>query len=239
LIRAVFFDLGDTLIAEESMPGKHLWEVTALQKLPHLDEVLAELKQRGYKLGVITNTVTSREEHVRLALRKIDCEKYFDVIVTSVDVGCNKPDKKIFLTALKMLGVKPKEALMVGNRITADIAGGNQLGMTTVLLKWNKRYLEKITSPKEQPTHVIKSLKELPKLVAKAKKNLPKNQPSKQSLDKMTPEEKLNMAISMTDTVVQICAEGVKSQNPNISEDELIEKVRERMMDQKRRHHEV
>ena len=239
MIRAVFFDLGDTLIAEESMPGKHLWEATALQKLPHLDEVLAELKQRGYKLGVITNTVTSREEHVRIALRKIDCEKYFDVIVTSVDVGCNKPDKKIFLTALKMLGVKPKEALMVGNRITADIAGGNQLGMTTVLLKWNKRYPEKITSPKEQPTHVIKSLKELPKLVAKAKKNSPKNQPSKQSLDKLTPEEKLNMAISMTDTVVQICAEGVKSQNPNISEDELIEKVRERMMDQKRRHHEV
>ena len=56
---------------------------------------------------------------------------------------------------------------------------------------------------------------------------------------KLKPEEKVNLAINMTDTVVQICAEGVKSKNPNISEKELIEKVRERMMDQKRRHYEV
>jgi len=75
---------------------------------------LTELKRRGYKLGVITNTVTSREEHVRLALRKIDVEKYFDVIVTSVDVGFNKPDERIFLTALKALNVRPEESVMVG-----------------------------------------------------------------------------------------------------------------------------
>lgn len=149
------------------MPGKHLWEATALKKLPHLDKVLAELKQRGYKLGVITNTVTSREEHVRIALRKIDCEKYFGAVVTSVDVGCNKPEKKIFSIALKRLGVKPKEAMMVGDRIKTDIAGGNRIGMKTVLFKWNKRYPEKITSQEEKPTYVIKSLKELIKLVAK------------------------------------------------------------------------
>jgi putative hydrolase of the HAD superfamily len=165
LIRAVFFDLGDTLIAEESMPGKHLWEAASLQKLPHLDEVLAQLKQRGYKLGVITNTVTSREEHVRIALRKIGCEKYFDVVVTSVDMGCNKPDEKIFSTALKRLGVKPKEAVMVGDRIATDIAGGNRIGMKTVLFKWNKRYPEEIDSPEEQPTSTIKSLRELPEIL--------------------------------------------------------------------------
>jgi HAD superfamily hydrolase (TIGR01662 family) len=238
LIRAVFFDLGDTLIVEESMPGKHLWEAEALQKLPHLDEVLAELKRRGYKLGIITNTVTSREEHVRIALRRIDCEKYFDVVITSVDMGCNKPEKKIFLTALKRLGVKPEEAIMVGDRIKTDIAGGNRIGMKTILLKWNQRYPEKIASPEEHPTHIIKSLEELPKLVTKTHKN-PKRQASKQELDMLTPEEKVNMTVNMTNAVVQICAAGVKSQNPNISENELIEKVRERMMDQKRRHYEV
>ena len=152
------------------MPGKHLWEATALQKLPHLDEVLAELKQRGCKLGVITNTVTSREEHVRMALRKIDCEKYFDIIVTSVDIGCNKPDKKIFLTALKALGVKPSEAVMVGNRISADIAGGNKIGMKTILLKWNQRYPEEITLLEEQPTCTINSLKELPQILTELEK---------------------------------------------------------------------
>jgi len=169
LIRAVFFDLGDTLVAEESVGRKHLWEVT-LQKLPYLDEVLTELKKRGYKLGVITNTVTSREEHVRMALQKIDIEKYFDVIVTSVDVGFNKPDPEIFQTALKALNVKPEEAVMVGNRINADILGGNHIGMKTILYRWNERYPEKITSPEEQPTRTINSLKELPHVLAEIQK---------------------------------------------------------------------
>lgn len=161
MIRAAFFDLGDTLVAEEDIEGKHLWEAT-LTKLPHLDEVLTELKRKGFKLGIITNTVTSREEHVRMALRKIDVEKYFDVIVTSVDVGHEKPDERIFITALRKLRVKPKEAIMVGNRISADIVGGNRMGMKTILFKWNQRYPEKVTSPEEQPTRTIRSLNELP-----------------------------------------------------------------------------
>jgi len=165
LIRAVIFDLGDTLVAEESATGKHLWEVT-LKKLPYLDEVLTELKRRGYKLGVLTNTVTSREEHVRMALRKIDIEKYFDVILTSVDVGSNKPDERIFQATLKAVNVKPEEAVMVGNRISSDIVGGNRIGMKTILYKWNERYLNEITTPEEQPTRTINSLKELPLVLA-------------------------------------------------------------------------
>lgn len=160
MIRAIFFDLGDTLVAEEPIGNKHLADVI-LTKLPYLDEVLAELKRKGYKLGIITNTVTSREEHVRTALRKIDVEKYFDVILTSVDVGHEKPDERIFMTALRSLKVKTHEAIMVGNRVDTDIVGGNRMGMKTVLLKWNKRYNERITSDEEKPAHTINSLREL------------------------------------------------------------------------------
>lgn len=161
LIRVILFDLGDTLVAEENIGNKHLWEVT-LTKLPYLDEVLTELKRKGFKLGIITNTVTSREEHVRMALNKIGLEEYFDVILTSVDVGHEKPDERIFLTALRKFRVKPKEAIMVGNRVSTDIVGGNRMNMKTVLLKWNKRYPERIVSPEEHPSRVIGSLKELP-----------------------------------------------------------------------------
>jgi putative hydrolase of the HAD superfamily len=152
--------LGDTLVAEEPIGNKHLADVT-LSKLPYLDEVLTELKRKGYKLGIITNTVTSREEHVRMALKKIDAEKYFDVILTSIDVGHEKPDERIFMTALTALRIKPHEAMMVGDRISTDIVGGNRMGMKTVLLKWNKRYHERITSDEEKPAHTIKSLREL------------------------------------------------------------------------------
>lgn len=42
-------------------------------------------------------------------------------------------------------------------------------------------------------------------------------------------EVKVNMAIDMTEACVRICAEGIKAQNPNITEKELIEKLRERL----------
>lgn len=169
MIKAVFFDLGDTLIAEEDVAGRHLWEVT-LKKLPHTDDVLRQLK-RKYKLGLITNTITSTEEHVRKALQRIGIEQFFDVILTSVDFGLEKPDPQIFIKALKTVNVKPEEAVMVGNRISTDILGGNKAGMKTILFRWNQRYPEKAGSQLEQATRTIKSLKELPRILSELNKD--------------------------------------------------------------------
>lgn len=163
-VSVIFFDLGDTLICEQGLNGKSLLEAE-LEKLPYLDEVLDELKEKGYKLGIITNTVVSREEHVREALIRIGVERYFDVVVTSVDVGHDKPDVRIFLEALSRIGVRPQEAIMVGNRISKDIVGGNRAGMKTVLFKWNERYPENTVSPDEMPNYIISSLKELPTIL--------------------------------------------------------------------------
>jgi len=55
---------------------------------------------------------------------------------------------------------------------------------------------------------------------------LPKN--------RLTPSEKVNMAISMTDLGVRVCADGVRGQNPGITDEELIERLRERFMFAKR-----
>jgi hypothetical protein len=47
-------------------------------------------------------------------------------------------------------------------------------------------------------------------------------------LGRLPPERKVELAIGMSDAVVRICAEGIRAQNPNISEEELVEKLRER-----------
>ena len=52
---------------------------------------------------------------------------------------------------------------------------------------------------------------------------------------RLKPEVKVNMAIGMSDVCVRVCADGVRNQNPGISEEELIERVRERLMFGKRR----
>ncbi|MEM2936506.1 MAG: hypothetical protein QW231_04955 [Candidatus Bathyarchaeia archaeon] len=55
------------------------------------------------------------------------------------------------------------------------------------------------------------------------------------SAGELKPEEKVNLAIAMTDVCVRVCADAVSDQNPGINEVELIERVRERITYSKRR----
>lgn len=165
--KAILFDLGDTLLVEE--PGlsgkKHIWEID-FKRVPGAEEVLRELRPR-YKLAVVTNTVTSREPQVRLALRRAGIEEYFDAVVTSVDVGANKPESAPFLEALRRLGALPYEAIMVGNRLDTDILGAKRLGMKAVLLRREGLIEDKKEprSPEEAPDYVIDSLRKLPEIL--------------------------------------------------------------------------
>jgi len=47
---------------------------------------------------------------------------------------------------------------------------------------------------------------------------------------KLKPEERVDLAVNMSDVCIRVCAEGVRAQYPNISEEKLIELVRERLM---------
>jgi hypothetical protein len=49
-------------------------------------------------------------------------------------------------------------------------------------------------------------------------------------LGHLKPEQKVIIAMDMTDGCVQICADGIKQQFPGISEAELIERIRERLL---------
>jgi len=48
-------------------------------------------------------------------------------------------------------------------------------------------------------------------------------------------EEQVDLAVSMSDVCIRVCADGVRDENPSISEEELIERVRERLMFDRRR----
>jgi hypothetical protein len=48
-------------------------------------------------------------------------------------------------------------------------------------------------------------------------------------LGRLKPNEKVAIAIDLTDACIRICADGIRTQNPGISEAELVEKLRERL----------
>ena len=135
----------------------------SVETLPNAHEVLEFLTDR-YKLAIICNTSASGER-IREILRSTDIDRFFDLVVVSSEVGLRKPDEGIFRIALENLDLQPDEVVMVGNRVSADILGGNGVGMKTVLIKWNDRYLEKVTCELERPTYTIKSLRELISIV--------------------------------------------------------------------------
>lgn len=58
-------------------------------------------------------------------------------------------------------------------------------------------------------------------------------------MEKLKPEEKVNLAIGMTDVCVRVCADAVRDRYRTIKEEELVERVRERLMYGKLRGREV
>ncbi|KPV61958.1 MAG: putative HAD-hydrolase [Candidatus Bathyarchaeota archaeon BA1] len=159
MIKAIFFDLGDTLIKEEAFLAEEKVETVL-----YVHEVLESLMGK-YKLAVICDTDASGEE-VDALMKEAGIRQYFDTVVVSSEVGVAKPHERIFWVALRQLNLQPQEVIMVGNRISKDILGGNKIGMKTVLFRWNDRYPEEATDEMEEPDYTITSLKEILPIIA-------------------------------------------------------------------------
>ncbi|HSV91774.1 MAG TPA: HAD family hydrolase [Desulfobacterales bacterium] len=93
-------------------------------------EALADLRRRGHRLGVITNWDLS----ARGILAAHDLDGYFEKVVVSCEVGCEKPDRRIFDLATSAAGVAPEECLYVGDNYYVDTVGARASGMTSVIV---------------------------------------------------------------------------------------------------------
>ncbi len=74
----------------------------------------------------------------------------------SGDINLKKPHPEIFNMALRYLGVKPAEAVFVGDTLEPDVAGSRNAGMNSVHIKRRM-----ITNPNIKPHLLITELKQL------------------------------------------------------------------------------
>jgi putative hydrolase of the HAD superfamily len=91
---------------------------------------LDELKSRGLILGLISNV----EQDMTTTLTRLKLPDWLTVIVTSQDAGAGKPRPEIFRLALDRAGVKPSEAIYVGDQYQVDVTGSRGAGMKAVLI---------------------------------------------------------------------------------------------------------
>lgn len=101
---------------------------------------LADLKNRGLVLGLISNI----EQDITDTLDRLKLPTWLTVIVTSLDAGANKPQPEIFRYALNRAGVRPDEAIYVGDQYQVDILGARGAGMKAILID-RHGYNENIT----------------------------------------------------------------------------------------------
>ena len=103
---------------------------------PHATTILDYLSER-YELHIITNGFENIQ-HKKLYASKID--HYFKTVTTAEGSGYKKPDSRIFDYALNTAKAKPKESLMVGDSLEADIQGAKDFGMPAVYFGKNSNF---------------------------------------------------------------------------------------------------
>ena len=125
-------------------------------------EVLSTLKKQGYKIGLICNT--THGVVIRELLKRFHLAHYFDFTIFSDEFGLRKPRIEIFEETLSKLGVKPDEAIHIGDRPDLDILGAKNAGMFAVLIDTeNKPHPSQLPLPDRR----INNLKEILSIIKK------------------------------------------------------------------------
>ena len=121
---------------------------------PDVRRVLGQLRQRGVRLGIITNGSTAAQAR-KLKASGIDKLVAFSLI--SEAVGIRKPDPKIFLEAARRFNVAPSACTFVGDHPEKDVVGAQEAGMRTVWLRHGRIWPRQLSPP----TFAVSGLEEL------------------------------------------------------------------------------
>ena len=123
----------------------------------HHTEVLFYLKEKGYRLSVVSNF--DHAPTVLELLGKFGIAHFFEQVVVSEDVGWRKPHRKVFESALASLGESPSDAIFIGDNPEADIMGSSDCGIDSVWVKRREQLIE------AKPKFIIKDLKDLREII--------------------------------------------------------------------------
>ncbi|MGH8311295.1 MAG: HAD family hydrolase, partial [Steroidobacteraceae bacterium] len=142
------------IVAELSQQNREncLWRVVE----DDTQNVLGALQERGYRLGVISNS----DGRIEAELIRGGVARFLDVVVDSHVVGVEKPHPAIFEHALAALSCRPEAAIYVGDVFGIDVLGARRAGLHPVLIDPLGCYPGELDCPR------IRRLRELLDLLA-------------------------------------------------------------------------
>lgn len=92
-------------------------------------DVLDWLKEKNIKIGICTD-LTAGIQHQKLI--KLGLDKYVDALVTSEEIGYEKPDKRMFQQVLDKLKLEKNDVVMVGDSWDKDVQGAVAMGIKSI-----------------------------------------------------------------------------------------------------------
>ena len=123
--------LDDPALAAQCADGYVHARAEVLELSPGALDVLTALRDRGCKLGLVTNgfAATHHDKIDRLGLRE-----RMDAFFIADEVGMIKPNPELYRHACRVLGSEPPRTAMVGDRYARDVLGAHEVGLFTVLV---------------------------------------------------------------------------------------------------------
>lgn len=163
----------DTVLKEEGLPPELVSTLVdayhdneaKLVPFPEATKTLENL-HKEYQIGLITGGTNGRQK-----LRRLNLERYFEVVIVTSDQNVTKRDAVPFEEALDTLDVSAEEAVFVGDRPSLDFIQPNRLGMYTVRVRTGQ-YKETAAPENARPDITIDTLCELPSALKELQQGL-------------------------------------------------------------------
>ena len=143
---------------DNSMRNELLDLYKILSPYSEVPEVLKSLKEKNYKLSILSNGTPSLLNEL---VKSNNLENLFDDIFSIEEVGIYKPDSRVYDMPIKNYKIQNNEVAFLSAN-TWDVSGGGNYGFNSIWVNRNNNIFDNLDF---KPEHQIKSLKELINLI--------------------------------------------------------------------------
>ncbi len=133
--RTLFLKIGIDIPLSDSETEETFWRAASEgEAVDGAEEMLEQLRKNGIKTGIVSNMMWSGKM-LKKRLKRLFPLHEFDLIVTSADYNCRKPEQYIFNKAAELSGVEKSKTVFCGDNPEADIEGAAKAGFLPVYFK--------------------------------------------------------------------------------------------------------
>lgn len=157
LIKAVMIDSGDTMVDESTEQHDADGYVISADLIPGALDMVEALAAEGYRLILVAD---GRLKSFETVLGGHGIRDHLHAEIISEVLNVQKPDAAMFTAALEAANLTLADAhqtVMIGNHLERDIAGANQLGITSIWQSWSHKRSRVATTPDEVPDFVART----------------------------------------------------------------------------------